>query len=154
MQFGDDPSISHVANRFMGTGLLRAPLPGKLSRPLLSAMVRAAGGTIRHLAGGVGNSKPVRVLCIRVCFREKSRYALTLMQCRRRRTSSFLRCGPLCQGGTAAEPPLSLLCLPRCSEGMEGDSCRPVAGGRGAFYPLTHLLTAFIALFFCFCTRF
>lgn len=71
MQFGDDPSISHVANRFMGTGLLRAPLPGKLSRPLLSAMVRAAGGTIRHQAGGVGNSRPVQVLCIRVCFREK-----------------------------------------------------------------------------------
>lgn len=40
MQFGEDPSISHVANRFMGTGLLRAPLPWKLSRPLLSAMVR------------------------------------------------------------------------------------------------------------------
>lgn len=84
---------------------------------------------------------------------KKSRYALTLMQCRRRRTSSFLRCGPLCQGGTAAEPPLSLLCLPRCSECMEGDSCRPVAGGRGTFYPLTHLFTAFIALCFCFCTR-
>lgn len=42
MQFGEDPSISHVANRFMGTGLLSAPLPGKLNRPLLSAMVRAA----------------------------------------------------------------------------------------------------------------
>lgn len=43
MQFGEDPSISHVANRFMGTGLLRAPLPGKLNRPLLSAMVRGCG---------------------------------------------------------------------------------------------------------------
>lgn len=51
MQFGEDPSISQVANRFMGTGLLSAPLPGKLSRPLLSAMVRAAGGTVRHRAG-------------------------------------------------------------------------------------------------------
>lgn len=47
MQFGEDPSISHVANRFMGTGLLRAPLPGKLSRPLRSAMVRGWGGGLR-----------------------------------------------------------------------------------------------------------
>ena len=52
MQFGDDPSISHVANKFMGTGLLRAPLPGKLSRPLLSAMVRGAGGTVQDRAAG------------------------------------------------------------------------------------------------------
>ncbi|KAJ3613587.1 hypothetical protein NHX12_019833, partial [Muraenolepis orangiensis] len=37
-QLGDEPSTSQVANRFMGTGLLRDPLPGKLSRPLLSAM--------------------------------------------------------------------------------------------------------------------
>ena len=53
MQFGEDPSISHVANRFMGTGLLRAPLPGKLSRPLLSAMVLAADGTVRRRAAGL-----------------------------------------------------------------------------------------------------
>lgn len=53
MQFGEDPSISHVANRFMGTGLLRAPLPGKLNRPLLSAMVGAAGGTVRRRAGAL-----------------------------------------------------------------------------------------------------
>lgn len=50
MQLEEDPSISQVANRFMGTGLLSAPLPGKLKRPLLSAMVRAAGGTVRHRA--------------------------------------------------------------------------------------------------------
>lgn len=52
MQLEEDPSISQVANRFMGTGLLSAPLPGKLRRPLLSAMVRAAGGTVRHRAAG------------------------------------------------------------------------------------------------------
>lgn len=50
MQLEEDPSISQVANRFMGTGLLSAPLPGKLKRPLRSAMVRAAGGTVRHRA--------------------------------------------------------------------------------------------------------
>lgn len=38
-QFGEEPSISQVANRFMGTGLFSAP-PPKLSRPLRSAMVR------------------------------------------------------------------------------------------------------------------
>lgn len=54
MQLEEDPSISQVANRFMGTGLLSAPLPGKLRRPLLSAMVRAAGGTVRYRAAGVG----------------------------------------------------------------------------------------------------
>lgn len=50
MQFGEEPSISHVANRFMGTGLLRAPLPGKLSLPLLSAMVRPGCGWDRPAA--------------------------------------------------------------------------------------------------------
>lgn len=66
MQFGEDPSISHVANRFMGTGLLRAPLPGKLNRPLLSAMVRAAGGTVRHRAGDfVKQQTGAGVLCVR-----------------------------------------------------------------------------------------
>lgn len=39
MQFGEEPSISQVAKRFIGTGLFRAPLPGKLKRPLLSAML-------------------------------------------------------------------------------------------------------------------
>ncbi|KAJ8341096.1 hypothetical protein SKAU_G00333870 [Synaphobranchus kaupii] len=47
MQLGDDPSISQVANKFIGTGLLSAPLPGKLSRPLLSAMVREACNSAR-----------------------------------------------------------------------------------------------------------
>lgn len=41
MQLGDEPSISQVANRFIGTGLFSAPLPGKLNRPLLSAMLAA-----------------------------------------------------------------------------------------------------------------
>ncbi len=41
MQLGEEPSISQVANRFIGTGLFSAPLPGKLNRPLLSAMLAA-----------------------------------------------------------------------------------------------------------------
>lgn len=41
MQLGEEPSISQVAKRFIGTGLFRAPLPGKLNRPLLSAMLAA-----------------------------------------------------------------------------------------------------------------
>lgn len=61
MQFGEDPSISHVANRFMGTGLLRAPLPGKLNRPLLSAMVLAAGWDCPTPSRGFVNSRPVRI---------------------------------------------------------------------------------------------
>lgn len=41
----------------MGTGLLRAPLPGKLSRPLLSAMVRdSPTPSWRQGAGGGGLS--------------------------------------------------------------------------------------------------
>lgn len=97
MQFGEDPSISHVANRFMGTGLLRAPLPGKLNLPLLSAMVRAAGGTVRNRAEDLytadrcGFSVSVRV-CVRACVSvKKSRHSLTLVRCERRRTNSFLR---------------------------------------------------------------
>lgn len=53
-QFGEEPSISQVANRFMGTGLFRAPLP-KLSRPLRSAMVpdcpTPSCGSVRGSAG-------------------------------------------------------------------------------------------------------
>lgn len=44
MQLGEDPSISQVANRFIGTGRFSAPLPGKLSRPLLSAMLDDVAG--------------------------------------------------------------------------------------------------------------
>lgn len=73
MQFGEDPSISHVANRFMGTGLFKAPLPAKLSRPLLSAMVSDAGGTVRHPAAGreTGNRALRPYMCLYVCVSAK-----------------------------------------------------------------------------------
>lgn len=108
MQLEEDPSISQVANRFMGTGLLSAPLPGKLRRPLLSAMVRAAGGTVRYRAAGVGGGQ-LRHADVRrryfpdcpLCFSAPCARKLTVaVPCERWRTSSFL---PVLRSASRAE---------------------------------------------------
>lgn len=142
MQYGEGPSISHVANRFMGTGLLRATLPGKLSRPLLSAMIRAAGGTVRHRAWDLCTTHQCGSLgCGCGCvFVKLSRDTITVEWCERRRKTSFVRprwarlvsvLMSLCRGRTAMraaqkwmERQLSLLSLSRCSQCMRDDECR------------------------------
>lgn len=85
---------------------------------------------------GFENSRPVWVFCMCVCIREEepSHAHVSAMWTAQDElispssSSRVRRCGPLCQGGTAVgaaqertDRPLGLLCLPRCSRGMEGD---------------------------------
>lgn len=104
MQFGEDPSISHVANRFMGTGLLRAPLPGKLSRPLLSAMVRDSP-TLELRGLFLQTGAALQCLGCGCASAKLSGHTLTVTRSGPRRTSSFLRpgWGRAARGGTAVE---------------------------------------------------
>lgn len=137
MQFGEDPSISHVANRFMGTGLLRAPLPGKLRRPLLSAMVRAAGWDSPTPSWGGGGFCRPALRCLGVCVSVKlNGVTVTAMRGEPRRASSFLRpgWGRTAVGnragakGATAELPVPTTPLRRC-EGWRECRCRTGAPG-------------------------
>lgn len=133
MQFGDEPSISQVANRFMGTGLFRAPLPGKLSRPLLSAMVRSS----RRSPGGVGqsdlglvNTPGAGPLGVRESLREEKASEAHVSSCPG--GVGAVRDQRSCSGAGGLRSPRGwLLCLvPRCSR--YGGSLMPHSERQGA----------------------
>lgn len=160
MQLEEDPSISQVANRFMGTGLLSAPLPGKLKRPLRSAMVRAAGGTVRapSCCCGCGEASaethrrvPTSIYFPTLLFGSSCGRELTvLVPCERWGTSSFLLLLPPCRpsasqaeelqwGAAQGARVLGLLCtttlppcLPPCSSSYEERLVPHAQARRGA----------------------
>lgn len=112
-QFGEEPSISQVANRFMGTGLFRAPLP-KLSRPLRSAMVpdcpTPSCGSVRGSAGPLPRAA--------------------------RQAHASARWGSAVpgRGGAAAAGP-GLVMPTTLTEGREGGRGRSSPGGGGGLAP-------------------